>query len=190
MSRPFDATRPKNELLDAIFSRSGIRLLSILLFKPGTEAHQAELVSASGLSRMTVAKLLKTFEKHGILKASKKGDLKLYSIVDGDPIIKRLKIFINVTEIRTRIKSLAGKDLEVYLFGSAARGEDTQESDIDLLIITNQKKDIIFKALGKLRYALNREVNPIIYTPMEYSKLQVTDKAFYEGFERDKIRLI
>lgn len=165
-------------------------MLSILLFKPSIEAHQAELVSASGLSRMTVARLLKTFEKHNLLKVSKKGDLKLYSTVEGDPIIKQLKIFINVTEIRTRIKGFAGKGMEVYLFGSAARGEDTRESDIDLLIITDKKKDIIFKALGKLRYALNREVNPIIYTPMEYSKLPVTDMAFYEGFERDKIRLI
>lgn len=77
-----------------------------------------------------------------------------------------------------------------YLYGSAARGEDSEDSDIDLLIIAGQDKEIIFKALGKLRYNLNREVNPIIYTRMEYSKLPMTDKAFFEAFEKDKIRLI
>jgi len=167
-----------------------MRLLKVFLFRPNMEAHQAEVVSASGLSRMTVTRLLNTFEKSGILKVSKKGDLKLYSIVEGHPIIKQLKIFINVTDILMQVKGLSGKGVEIYLFGSAARGEDTEDSDIDLLIISSLKKDIIFKALGKLRYNLNREVNPIVYTPMEYSKLPETDKAFYEGFEKDKIRII
>ncbi len=154
------------------------------------ESHQAEIVSSSGLSRMTATKLLNTFEKSGILQVSKKGDLKLYSIDSRNPIIKQLKIFINVTDITMHIKGLSRKDVEVYLFGSAARGEDSEDSDIDLLIIVGQDKEIIFKALGKLRYNVNRELNPIIYAPLEYSKLPVTDKAFFEAFEKDKIRLI
>jgi predicted nucleotidyltransferase len=183
-------TKTINEFIDAAFSKSGLCLLRLFLYNSGLEVHQAEAINASGLSRMTATKLLKIFEKSGILKVSKKGDLKLYSIVTGHPIVRQLKIFLNVSDISLNLKNLSGKDVEIYLFGSAARGEDTVDSDIDLLIITSLNKDIIFKALGKLRYALNREINPIIYTPMEYSKLPVTDKAFFEGFEKDKIRLV
>lgn len=180
----------KNEFMDAACSKSGMCLLRLFLYDPGLEAHQAEIVDASGLSRMTATKLLNIFENSGILKVSRKGDLKLYSIVAEHPIVTHLKIFLNVADISLSLKGLSRKDLEVYLFGSAARGEDTIDSDIDILIITSLGKDIIFKALGKLRYAQNREVNPIIYTPAEYSKLPVTDKAFFEGFEKDKIRLV
>jgi predicted nucleotidyltransferase len=190
MARSSGIARSSNELLDAIYSKSGMHLLKIFLNKPGREAHQAEIVNSSGLSRMTATKLLNTFEKSGILQVSKKGDLKLYTIASGNPIIKQLKIFMNVTDITMQIKSLSRKDVEVYLYGSTARGEDTEDSDIDLLIIADQNKEIIFKALGKLRYNLNRDVNPIIYTPLEYSKLPMTDKAFFEAFEKDKIRLI
>jgi len=190
MARTSGIAPSSNELLDAICSKSGMHLLKIFLYRPGMEAHQAEIVSSSGLSRMTATRLLNTFEKSGILQVSKKGDLKLYSLAGENPIIKQLKIFLNVTDISMQIKSLSAKDVEIYLFGSVARGEDNEGSDIDLLIITGQDTEIIFKALGKLRYNLNRDVNPIIYAPLEYSKLPVTDKAFFEAFEKDKIRLI
>lgn len=180
----------RNELIDAICSKSGIRLLRMFLYKPDSEMHQAEVIDKSKLSRMTVAKFLKIFKNNGILNESKKGDLRLYSINEVHPIVKHLKILINVTDLYVSLKELVEKETEVFLFGSAARGEDTDESDIDLFVITSLDKHVILNTLDKLRTDINREVNPIIYTPMEYSRLALTDKVFYENFEKDKIRLI
>lgn len=179
-----------NRLLDAICSKSGIRLLRVFLFKPDIEIHQAEVIDRSGLSRMTATKFLKLFENNGILSESKKGDLKLYSINHGSPIIKQIKILVNITEIYECIKGLSGESTEVFLFGSAARGEDTDTSDIDLLVITGLDKQTIANTFERLKNNMSREINPIIYTSMEYSRLALTDKVFYDNFEKDKIRLI
>jgi predicted nucleotidyltransferase len=139
---------------------------------------------------MTTAKLLKIFRDCDILKESKKGDLKLYSINMENPIVRQLKIFVNITDIYPSIKELKDKGTEVFLFGSAARGEDTEESDIDLLIITGFDRSSIMKVIDTIRMNTNREVNPIIYTPIEYSQLALTNQLFYEKFEKDKIRLL
>lgn len=177
-------------LIGTVFSKSGIRLLKLFIFKSGIEIHQAEAINRSGLSRMTATKFLKAFKDNGILKESKRGDLKLYSINEGNPVVKQLKIFVNITEIYESIKELSDKEAEVFLFGSTARGEDTEESDIDLLIVTGFDKSMIMKVIDKLRNNVNREINPVIYTSMEYSRLEHTDKVFYEKFEKDKIRLL
>lgn len=190
MTERVNAHSLHNRLLDAICSKSGIRLLRLFLFKSDIEMHQAEVIDRSGLSRMTTTKFLKIFESNGILSESKKGDLKLYSINHGNPIIKQLKILVNVTEIYEYIKGLSGESTEVFLFGSAARGEDTDTSDIDLLVITGLDKPTIANTLGRLKNNMRREINPLIYTSMEYSRLALTDKVFYENFEKDKIRLI
>ena len=74
-----------------------------------------------------------------------------------------------------------------YLFGSAARGEDTERSDIDVLVIGNEKKRrdrALFAALGGERIKI------VFFTPMEFSMLSRKDKPFYDAIERDKVRLL
>ncbi len=190
MTESINILYSKSELTDIIFSKSGIHLLKIFLFKPNVEMHQAEVIEKSKLSRMTVKRLISVYYKNHILNISKKGDLILYSIAENNPIVKQLKIFINISNIYESIKVLADKNIEVFLFGSAARGEDTEKSDIDILVISDLDKKIILNTIGAASYNLKREINPIIYTSIDFSKLPNTDKSFYEKFERDRIRLI
>ena len=73
---------------------------------------------------------------------------------------------------------------EVYLYGSCARGENTEESDIDILVVTNIERREITKHLK------NEKTKIMIFTPLEYSMLYKQDKPFYERVERDEIRVI
>jgi predicted nucleotidyltransferase len=76
-----------------------------------------------------------------------------------------------------------------YHDGSGARGEDSENSDIDILVIgqiddatrTNIKETIMKK--------MRKEINFVVYSRVQYSDLYRGDKAFYENIERDKIRL-
>ena len=85
------------------------------------------------------------------------------------------------------IRKFSDKSLEVYLFGSAARGEDTDISDIDLLIIRTLDNNTRTMLTDKLNKLFQRDVNPVMFNPMEYAALHEKDKAFYENLERDKI---
>lgn len=175
---------------EAIFSKSGLKLLNIFLFKPRYEMHQAEIIKTSGLSQMTVMKLLKTFRDAGVFNCRKKGDLKLYFVDEANPVVKQLKILLNVSALYEAIKDMRSEATEIYLFGSMARGDDVETSDIDLLIITDDRKEEVLNSLEKRIRSLHREVNPVIYSFAEYSLLPKTDKAFYNSIQKDLIRLV
>lgn len=178
------------QLIDAILAKNSFKLLNVFLFKPGAQIHQNEVIRMSGLSKVTVMKLLSLFTSQGILKESRKGNLKLFSLVEEHPVVKQLKVLVNVSELSAILRDFTGKGFEVYLFGSAARGDDTESSDIDMLIIGKISNAILADITTHITKAMNRDVNPIIKTPYEYSNLYKTDRAFFENLERDRIKLI
>ncbi|MEM1730855.1 MAG: nucleotidyltransferase domain-containing protein [Ignisphaera sp.] len=66
-------------------------------------------------------------------------------------------------------------DVEIYLFGSYARGDWLRDSDIDLIIISTLFKDL---DMGK-RYRIVRELLPteisvelLLYTPEEFERIK------------------
>ncbi|MCK4311379.1 MAG: nucleotidyltransferase domain-containing protein [Candidatus Cloacimonetes bacterium] len=55
--------------------------------------------------------------------------------------MKKEYIQKSITSLKKRIKNNFGKDTEFYLFGSAARGDYKEDSDIDLLILLSRTVD-------------------------------------------------
>ena len=66
----------------------------------------------------------------------------------------------------------------IILFGSFAKGENTKDSDIDILVITNKKEKI---KLGELK----KHPLQIIYrTPAQWNKMEKDSKAFVEEIKK------
>lgn len=55
--------------------------------------------------------------------------------------MKKKNIQKSIAFLKKRIKNSFGKDTEFYLFGSAARGDYKEDSDIDLLILLSRTVD-------------------------------------------------
>ena len=98
----------------------------------------------------------------------------------------------------TRTKQIAHSSVpdggKAILHGSRTRGDASQHSDWDILILLD--KDALeqsdynnvsypFVLLG---YDLGEEINPIIYTTKEWDTYRIT--PFYENIVRDGIPLI
>ncbi len=60
---------------------------------------------------------------------------------------------------------------EVYLFGSFAKGEVHEASDIDL-IIAGDFKEKFFERIQKITALTDLPIEPLIYTPQEFKKLK------------------
>jgi predicted nucleotidyltransferase len=104
--------------------------------------------------------------------------------------VKQLRAFLNVTRLYGLIKNFdTGEDAEIYLFGSAARGEDSEDSDIDLLVIGKIDDATRSSLRSSIMEKMGKEVNFVVYSRAQYSDLYRNDKAFYDSIERDKIRL-
>ena len=68
--------------------------------------------------------------------------------------------------------------LSIALYGSAAKGEDDNNSDIDILIIS--RKNIDIPELNSER-KINREVTIVSYTYKEWKEKTENDKVFYSN---------
>ncbi len=178
------------DLTGIIGSKKCMQILKAIAYAPESEFYQSEIARISGLSINTVKKWLELLVKYGILNRSKKAGHIIYSLNPGHPFLKQLKILITVSRVYEAIRIFSEKGFEVYLFGSAARGEDTEKSDIDILIIGPIDNNTLVTLSDKLNKSMGREVSPVRYNQMEYAELSRKDKAFYENLERDKIRLI
>jgi len=178
------------DFLDLFSSKLGIQLLKIFLDSPDHEFYQNEVIKESRLAPNTAIKWLKTLASYGLLNESWKGGLKIYTLNIESPVVRQMKILLNVAALNDAMKCFAGRDFELYLFGSAARGEDDRLSDIDVLIIGKVDDQTVVQVEESIKNALGREVNPVVKDPLEYSKLARTDKVFYENLQRDRIRIL
>lgn len=66
---------------------------------------------------------------------------------------------------------------EVYLYGSFARGEVHEGSDIDLLVI-GDFKERLFDRIGKVLELTDLPVEPLVYTMEEFEKLKESQSPF------------
>ena len=53
------------------------------------------------------------------------------------------ELIIHLKSLKNELKNRFGIE-EIALFGSYARGEATEESDVDIAILKMQKKDLIY----------------------------------------------
>jgi len=164
-----------------------VAILNFFLENPSKEFYETEVRENLKLARASVNKWLKYLVKKNILIVFQKGRMKVYRLDLDNPINKQLKILKNLCDILPGLEALRGTR-EVYLYGSSARGEDLEDSDVDLLIIGRRTE--VIDVLSKLEKKFNRRVKPSFYTELEWSQCARKDPAFYERVEKDKIRLV
>jgi len=163
-----------------------MRVLEYFIKNPTKRSYAAKLLREVVMARKNLFDALHCFEKDGLLLSAKTGRAVEYSLNRESPIVKQLKILYSVNDVLPLLKKIGDAGEAVYLFGSAARGEDVEDSDIDVLIISNIEKD---KVMSKLK-TIGIRLKPLILTSLEYSQLGRKDRAFYERIGKDKIRLI
>jgi len=185
-----------NEFTDFISSKVAVQILELFSERPESEMYQKEILDEMRLlynPKLTIPsikKWLDFFVQNDILVEKKKKKWTLYSLDKGNPIAKQLKILLTVTKLYRLIKKYHIEGTEIFLYGSAARGEDSENSDIDILVIGKIDDATRSEIRSEVMETLKKEVNFVIYSRSQYSDLYRTDKAFYESVERDKIKLL
>jgi predicted nucleotidyltransferase len=119
--------------------------------------------------------------KANLINRQQKGKTYLYTINDENPVVKLLKILRIIMNLMPLIKKLKQKSSKIILYGSSSRGEDTEDSDIDLLIVTNLIEEIE-KIVERIKHY--KKVQPIIRKPLKYIEMEKTDPNFYQKIEK------
>ncbi|GBE20038.1 MAG TPA: ArsR family transcriptional regulator [Candidatus Pacearchaeota archaeon] len=133
-------------------------IMSRFFEDPDREFHIRELSRLTGINHTTVRQNLNKLVKEGLLVLKKGKIISSYKIIFSRKYIN-LKLFYNLEKLR---KSEIVENLQRYydfpviiLFGSYAKSSDTINSDIDISVISNIKKEFNTSKYEKI---LNRKV--------------------------------
>jgi uncharacterized protein len=87
----------------------------------------------------------------------------------------------------------AGEVLSVFLYGSQARGEASDESDIDLLVVIHHDSPGLHQALTDLAWEVQFEhdvvISDIIRTERQMAEMQAAGFPYYRSIEREAVLL-
>jgi predicted nucleotidyltransferase len=176
-----------SQLFELFAKRSATKILEFFLDNPSGEFYGSEVRKKLGVAKASSVKWLKKLVDYDFLLGEAKGRTIFYRLNSDNIVIKELKKLKLVSLLIPKVKKLGG--VEVFLYGSCARGEDREESDVDLLVIGGERKEII-ETISDLEKKINRRLKVSFYSQLEWSKMARKDPAFYERVEKDKIRLI
>ena len=169
-------------------SNPGQRLLEFFLENPTGKFYESEAREKAGVSLGAANKHLKELASRGILLLERKGRMNFLQLNRENQLVKQLKIarslslpFIN--ELREAGKRLG---IKIYIYGSVARGEDVEDSDVDVLLIGNANRAAIEKIISEIRKKTGKIIKISLYTRREWAGMKRGDPAFYESVERDR----
>lgn len=66
----------------------------------------------------------------------------------------------------------------VYLFGSAARGDSDEYSDMDFAVIANSSLRFVDRLLQSIRFVDDTCADILVYTPAEFDEMVAKENAF------------
>jgi len=93
----------------------------------------------------------------------------------------------SVKEFAQRLKK-ALPVREVYLYGTFAKGEVHEGSDIDLIVI-GDFKERLFERIGKILDLTDLPVEPLVYTPEEFEEMKTSQNPFIIDILKTAIKL-
>jgi predicted nucleotidyltransferase len=99
---------------------------------------------------------------------------------------KRKEIVKEIERFSRELKDRFNCD--VYLYGSFAKGEIHEGSDIDLIIV-GDFKERFFDRIGKILELTDLPIEPLVYTRAEFDKMK-RNNLFIEGIFKYAKKLV
>jgi len=161
--------------IDRLFgSKTRVALLSKLVMNPDKSFYIRELSKDLGVPYGMLYKEEKNLVSLGILREERRGKIVLVSANKALPYFAELKGLMTKTVgladlVRDELSGLKGIR-HALIYGSFASGEETESSDIDLLIVGSVNEEEILKAISRAEEKSGREINYILWSEREFRK--------------------
>lgn len=157
-----------------------LKMFRFFMDNPYQQVYLRQLSKKTGLSPFAIKKYADLLVKEGLILEEKKANLRYFKANMNSLFFKHLKIAFNLSALSKSslidfLKDSLSNVSSIVLFGSMAKGENDEKSDIDILIIGKEKH----LDLGKFEEKLGKEISVHIFSWSDWNKKAKTDKAFY-----------
>jgi predicted nucleotidyltransferase len=181
---PRSSTQP-SLLQSSLASTAMARLLLHFVTHPDDVVHLRELRRLTGLGMGSLQAELRRLVRLELLSARRDANRVVYRLEFGHP---RWRAFRNVLAataepvelLRAAFAGVEGVDA-AFVFGSQARGDTRDDSDIDLFIVgRDDVHHAVSQALTEIELLLEREIDVMEYTPQQALGRARKGSAFFQ----------
>ncbi len=161
---------------DIVSFTNAQRVLSFLAEDSNKEFLALEIQKATGLSKAGVYRALDELVYQQLIKKHKRGRFVLYSAITDDCVLRQFKVLKTVISLKKLVQQLKASSRKIIFFGSAARGEDRKDSDLDLLIVSKDP-EVTEKIVANFKS--KRKIQPVVKTSTQLAQLEEKNKEFF-----------
>jgi len=176
--------------------RAKAAILSLLYTHADRSFYGREIARLTGLPHGQVPRELGRLIKTGLLTRERHGQQVHYQANRESPIFEEVHSLIVKTSgvadvLRDGLRDLADGIEAAFIYGSFARGEERESSDVDVLVIGNVGFRAVVTACRGARERIRREVNPTVMRRDEFRRRVADGDPFLLGvLGKPKIMLI
>lgn len=167
---------------DSLFSKTQQKVLGLIFMRPERSFYLNEVVRHANAGKGAVQRELLKLESSGLVLATSVGNQKHFQANQKSPVFKDLRALIiktfGIREIIANcLQSNATQINRAFIFGSIAKGTDNANSDIDLMVVSDELDfHALFEILQPAELQLGRTIQPTLYRTGEF--LQKKDTEF------------
>jgi predicted nucleotidyltransferase/predicted transcriptional regulator with HTH domain len=187
---------------NALFSKVQQRVLALIFSHPERSFYTSEIVRNVRSGTGAVERELSRLQRSGLVSLERNGNQKHYRANHHSPVFEELQSLVLKTvaltePLRKSLEPYSDKITTAFVFGSVAKGTDTTQSDIDVIVIGDALSYTdLYTALQNAENVLRRKVSPIFLSQEEWrwkaaqkgsfiSKISSLPKLFIFGSEKD-----
>ena len=157
-----------------------IKLTKCFLENPYREFYLRELAKKLKISTFATKKYCEFLLKNDLILEERKANLRYFKANLNNLIFRYFKISLNISLLmKTNLIEFLKENIpnisSIILFGSMAKGENDEKSDIDILVIGKEK----YLNLNKFEEKLNRNITVHMYKWGDWNKKAKEDNPFY-----------
>lgn len=140
------------------------RVLGLLYRSPERDYYVREIVRALDAGHGAVQRELKRLEACGLVTATPRGRQVFYQANREAPVFPELRaLLVKTTGIADVLREALAPDADqidvAFIFGSIAAGTDREDSDIDVMVVTDLGLRRLVPAVDRAEAALGREIH-------------------------------
>ncbi|HKH46471.1 MAG TPA: nucleotidyltransferase domain-containing protein [Thermoanaerobaculia bacterium] len=184
-------------LADALFSPVQQRVLALLFGHPERSFRSSELISLADSGTGAVHRQLMRLADSGLVTVTRAGNQKHYQANPASPVFAELhglvvKTIGLVGPLEEALAPFRERIQAAFVYGSIAKGTDTAQSDIDLMVISDDLAYAdLYSALQEVESTLQRPVHVNLATAAEWQHKLATGNPFVTKVQaQPKISLI
>jgi len=166
------------------------RLLLFFAVHPDERLHIRELFRRTGLGMASLQKELDRFRQLGIIHREQEGHRIIYQLDAGSDRWGAMRVLVRGLAqpheiLRESVSGVPGVEA-AFVFGSAARGEQGADSDVDLFLIANEQgARAVQDPLSEAEALMGRDVDVVTYTGTALRSRMRSGNAFLERVIRE-----